>query len=100
MDALELDCLIASEMGAAVGMSEPEDTVKPELSCPLCQHEPGWLEVIRNENYIVCFGCGNIYGIVITPQARLESELATAALAAERDQWLQDERDTLADTQR
>ena len=96
MDALEQDCIIASEMGLAVG----QNAVTPDLSCPICQHNPGWLEVIRNEDYIVCYKCGAIYGIEVTPLARLEEAIAVAALAAERDEWRQDEREKLEDCQR
>ena len=99
MNTLETDCVIASEEGYAQAMGT-EVTIQTGLSCPICQHEPGWLEIIRNEEYIVCFGCGNIYGIEVTPQTKLESELAVAALAAERAQWLEDERNTLKDIQR
>ena len=96
MDAYETDLVIASEMGFAVASGK----ATPNLSCPNCQHEPGWLEIIRNENYIVCFGCGTIYGIEVTPLARLEEAIAVAALAAERDEWRQDEREKLEDCQR
>jgi len=99
MNTLETDCIIASEFGYAQAMGT-EVTIQTELSCPICQHDPGWLEIIRNENYVVCYKCGNIYGIEVTPQTKLESELAVAALAAERDAWLDDERDTLEDMQR
>ena len=99
MNAYEQDCIIASEFGYAQAMGT-EVTIQTGLSCPICQHEQGWLEIIRNEEYIVCFGCGNIYAIEVTPQTKLESELAVAALAAERALWLDDERATLEDCQR
>ena len=99
MNTLETDCVIASEEGYAQAMGV-QDTVKPELACPICQHEPGWLEILRNEEYIVCHKCGAIYNVEVTPQTKLESELAVAALAAERALWLDDERDTLEDMQR
>ena len=99
MDAYEQDCIIASEFGYAQAMGT-EVTIQTGLSYPICQHEPGWLEIIRNENYVVCYKCGNIYGIEVTPQTKLESELAVAELGAERTLWLDDERDTLEDMQR
>jgi hypothetical protein len=93
MDALEQDCLIASESGFAQAMGA-EVTIQGALACPICQHKPGWLELIYDQSYVVCYKCGAIYEI------DSPASCAVAAPVSERAEWLEDQRDTLADTQR